>query len=147
MEMSIAVHSVIIGFDLGTLGKANNTSIQALMIAFVFHQFFEGISLGSTISQTKLSNKTCSIFGLFFALTLPVGVIIGWNTTSTPQGDVVKSVATCLATGTLMYTALIEMLAEDFSEPELMKRPFLKLQMYFALCLGVFFLALLANWA
>ena len=89
----------------------------------------------------------CSSFGLFFALTLPVGIIIGWNTTSTNQGDVVKSIASSLATGSLIYTGLIEMLAEDFSEPELMKRPFLKLQMYFALFLGVFFLALLANWA
>ena len=68
MEISIAVHSVIIGFEFGTLGKSETTTIQALLIAFVFHQFFEGVSLGSTISQTKLSNKTCIVQALVYSL-------------------------------------------------------------------------------
>ena len=45
LESSVAVHSIIIGFDLGTLGsEADVPTIRVLMIALALHQFFEGIS-------------------------------------------------------------------------------------------------------
>ena len=44
LESSVAIHSIIIGFDLGNLGsEADVSTIRVLMIALAFHQFFEGI--------------------------------------------------------------------------------------------------------
>ena len=48
MDLSIAVHSVIIGIALGVEAKYN--TIAVLTIAYVFHQMFEGLGLGVTIA-------------------------------------------------------------------------------------------------
>jgi zinc transporter 1/2/3 len=47
MEISVAIHSVIIGIALGSLaGPENLAPLSALLIAICFHQFFEGLGLG-----------------------------------------------------------------------------------------------------
>jgi zinc transporter ZupT len=47
MEISVAIHSVIIGIALGSLaGPDNLAPLVALLIAICFHQFFEGLGLG-----------------------------------------------------------------------------------------------------
>lgn len=147
MEISIAIHSVIIGFDMGALGNDDLMTIRALMIAFVFHQFFEGVGLGSVISETRLSLATIAAFALFFSSTLPMGVVIGMTTSESSAGVIIREVANALAAGSLLYTGLVEMAAEDFADPILRSKPFLKLEMIVAMFMGAFFMALLANWA
>jgi zinc transporter 1/2/3 len=47
MEISVSIHSFIIGIALGSSAGAENVpSLQALLIAICFHQFFEGLGLG-----------------------------------------------------------------------------------------------------
>ena len=46
-ECSVALHSIIIGFDLGSLGAEDISTITSLMIALAFHQYFEGFALGT----------------------------------------------------------------------------------------------------
>ena len=80
MEISIAVHSVIIGVALGgSVGKAELTTLIGLIIAICFHQFFEGLGLGIVIERARLQlgRKKMIIFALTFALTVPAGVVIG----------------------------------------------------------------------
>ena len=96
MEVSIAVHSIIIGFNLGTLPEDSLEEVKILMIAFSFHQFLEGVSLGTAvITQTGFSLKAKSLFGLFFSLTLPIGIIIGMTSTSDAEDDTGLLVAGC----------------------------------------------------
>ena len=47
--MGILVHSVIIGVDMGA--SQNPETIKPLLVAIVFHQFFEGIGFGGCIIQ------------------------------------------------------------------------------------------------
>eukprot|EP00595_Chromulina_sp_UTEXLB2642_P000438 CAMPEP_0196762366 /NCGR_PEP_ID=MMETSP1095-20130614/1785_1 /TAXON_ID=96789 ORGANISM="Chromulina nebulosa, Strain UTEXLB2642" /NCGR_SAMPLE_ID=MMETSP1095 /ASSEMBLY_ACC=CAM_ASM_000446 /LENGTH=242 /DNA_ID=CAMNT_0042113063 /DNA_START=49 /DNA_END=777 /DNA_ORIENTATION=- len=148
MEISIAVHSIIIGFDYGTLGSSDSGTLRALIIAFVFHQFFEGISLGTAVVEVKgIKLSTVIVFSLIFALTLPFGVLLGTYTTQNASSETITGVCNALAAGSLIYTGLIEMIAEDFNNPDLKKNPLLKFQMYTALCFGSFCMALLAYWA
>jgi len=49
LELGIIVHSVIIGISLGASESPN--TIRPLVAALTFHQFFEGMGLGSCISQ------------------------------------------------------------------------------------------------
>jgi zinc transporter ZupT len=47
MEISIGIHSLIIGIAMGSLeGRENLESLRGLVIAICFHQFFEGLGLG-----------------------------------------------------------------------------------------------------
>jgi zinc transporter ZupT len=151
MEVSVAIHSVIIGFDFGALTSDSVedelSALKVLMIAFAFHQFFEGISLGTAIFQVKqFSTITKLIFGFMFSLTTPIGIVIGLSSVETSDGVLVAGIAASLAAGSLMYTGLIEMIAEDFSDPMLLVKPFLKVQMFASLCVGATFMAILAIW-
>ena len=71
LELGIATHSVIIGVALGVA----RAEFDLLLIALVFHQFFEGIALGSVVIEAEFKRKLIAIamvamctFG--FALTL-----------------------------------------------------------------------------
>ena len=80
MEISVAIHSIIIGIALGSLtGPAQLPALEALIIAICFHQFFEGLGLGTVIEGARLhlGMKKIIIFAVTFALTVPVGIMIG----------------------------------------------------------------------
>lgn len=118
LEAGVAVHGIIMGFGYGTLnGTSNLPEMRILFIAYIFHQVFEGIGLGITMAETDLSFVTKVLFACVFALTLPIGIIIGiysMNYTDNNQGSFVQGCANSLAAGSLLYIALVEMIAEDF---------------------------------
>lgn len=49
LEVGIIVHSVIIGLALGA--SRSVSTIKPLIVALCFHQFFEGMGLGTCISE------------------------------------------------------------------------------------------------
>jgi zinc transporter 1/2/3 len=154
LEVSIAIHSIIIGISFGGLTVDYLIEIKVLMAAFAFHQFFEGISLGTAISESNLKFRTVCIFGVFFALTWCIGAIIGINLASeeevaqddgyVSQGAVIQSCFEAVAAGSLIYSSLVEMIAEDFSSSELINKPILKFSMLLFLSLGCVAMAVLA---
>ena len=80
MEISVAIHSIIIGITLGSsIGVDGLESLTALLIAICFHQFFEGVGLGTVIegARLQLGMRKIIIFAITFALTVPIGVMIG----------------------------------------------------------------------
>lgn len=147
MEIAVAIHSVIIGFDMGTMTQDDLSTIKTLMVAFLFHQFFEGVSLGTAITESRLGFNYVLIFGFIFAFMLPLGIILGITATSSSAGNMIRNIANAFAAGSLIYTGLIEMAAEDFSDPTLSRRPYLKFTMILATVLGSTFMAILAIWA
>jgi solute carrier family 39 (zinc transporter), member 1/2/3 len=158
MEISVAIHSVIIGITLGSLsGPDNLQSLEALIIAICFHQFFEGLGLGTIIEAARLDLglKKTFIFALTFAITVPIGVAIGiviTNYQSLEDGPSVTQEYTtgCLnsvSAGIMIYVALVEMAAEDFQQASIMTNVGLKMKMFSALMLGLLFMAVLAMWA
>ncbi len=149
MESAIAIHSIIIGFDLGVLPKSEVGTIQILTIAFCFHQAFEGLSLGTSVAQTKLGDRYKLFLAFLFALTLPIGIIIGIgvNSEAAEHGETTAAVASAVAAGSLLHSGFIEMIAEDFSDSYLLDNFKLKLKMFFALVVGISIMAILAIWA
>lgn len=60
LELGIVVHSVIIGISLGA--SEDPKTIRPLIAALTFHQFFEGMGLGGSISQVlQFSLFFCSL--------------------------------------------------------------------------------------
>lgn len=158
MEVSVAIHSVIIGIALGSLaGPDNLASLKALIIAICFHQFFEGLGLGTVIeaARSDLGLKKIVIFAVTFALTVPIGVAIGIVITddqALADGPSIEQEYTtgCLnsvAAGIMIYVALVEMAAEDFQQASIASNAALKVKMFCALLAGLLFMAVLAIWA
>ena len=69
------MHSVIIGIALGTI---SDSKWKTLLIALVFHQLFEGMALGSRISELAAPMVTkVLLWGLLYPITTPMGVATG----------------------------------------------------------------------
>ena len=142
LESAIAIHSVIIGFGYGTLPPHDIVSIRLLGTVFSCHQFFEGVSLSMAVIASPLTRQVASRFALIFALTFPLGAVVGmWVRSSVVANDVsptdgqgggsassdnlgdnalstaevIQGMSNALAAGILLYTAMVEMIPEEFS--------------------------------
>jgi len=148
-ESAIAVHSIIIGFNLGILTDDDLAELKSLMIALAFHQFFEGFSLGTIISSIRnLPFAYNLLFSIIFSITTPIGIIIGLLTTNSAASDHAKGVANGLAGGFLIYAGLVEIRIEEFNkettkEVRIQQIPLMCLSMV----IGAAFMGILAIWA
>ena len=153
LEISIAIHSIIIGVDLGLMSSSDETfTLCSLMIALSFHQFIEGIGLGSTIhsSREALGNAKVMGFVCIFSLSMPMGIVIGILSTSTHTTSaqlIAKGVADAFATGSLLYISLSEMVPNYFGASDLKHLPNLRIGMLWAFSSGVVMMAIIAIWA
>lgn len=150
MDFSIAIHSVIIGIALGV----NNTysRVAVLLVAYVFHQLFEGIGLGVTIALTEFGKPVKVLLSLLFCVTTPLGIAIGLGIQSAYSEDAVsgmyaRGILNAIASGNLIYVSLVEMLAEDFAAKEIRHRRGLRSVMLIGVCVGAGALAIIAIWA
>ncbi|WJX32765.1 hypothetical protein P8452_21052 [Trifolium repens] len=150
LELGIIVHSVIIGISLGA--SESPKTIRPLVAALTFHQFFEGMGLGSCITQANFKSLSITIMGLFFALTTPVGIGIGIGISSvydenSPTALIVEGVFNAASAGILIYMALVDLLAADFMNPRMQKSGRLRLGCNLSLLLGAGCMSLIAKWA
>jgi len=153
LEVSISVHSVIIGLDIGLLtGRENMTALVTLICAISFHQLMEGIGLGTNMLSSKYSMGSMKVLAFItvFALTCSVGIIIGICTASSTESSgqlFAKGIANSLAAGSLLYISLAEMVPNYFTAADLTNRPRMKLLMIASFSFGVIVMAVLAYWA
>ncbi|KAF7361396.1 Zip-like iron-zinc transporter [Mycena sanguinolenta] len=137
LELGILLHSLVIGL---TLALTTGGDFTSLLTAIVFHQLFEGLSLGIRIASLP-SPKThhrdwfSIALSLLFALTTPGGLAVGMlaftrsaqsplsslpsasftdKGTELPSTLLVKGVMSAVSAGMLIYAATVEMIAADF---------------------------------
>ncbi|GJJ14228.1 hypothetical protein Clacol_008490 [Clathrus columnatus] len=147
LQLGIMVHSVVIGLTLSITEGAgfseslpdrqncfpNNLPLATLLTAIVFHQLFEGLSLGIRISTLpdgpgKYRLLPVILCGLF-AITAPLGLLLGAVVFPSPPGlsvipqqysqvknnaFLIRGLMCALSAGMLMYASAVEMLAGDF---------------------------------
>ena len=97
LEIAMTTHSVIIGL---AVGLAVDADYVPLLVALVFHQFFEGIALGARLFDTDFSGLFSAFLALLFALSAPVGMAIGTGLIA-GGGIATRSVAFLVTTGVL----------------------------------------------
>ncbi|KAF8940467.1 Zinc/iron permease [Dissophora ornata] len=118
LEAGIAAHSVIIGVSLGV---STGSEFTGLLIALIFHQFFEGFALGARIADLAFATSyTHYILALIFSLTTPVGVAIGIGISSTYSPNstsalLVEGIFDSISTGILLYMGYVNLLAIEFN--------------------------------
>jgi zinc transporter ZupT len=74
LESGILFHSVIIGL---TLGITPDDEFTTLLIAISFHQFFEGMALGTLIGELGLTVRVKALLTMMYPVTTPLGMAIG----------------------------------------------------------------------
>ena len=154
--------------------KAPSQMGTVLVVALSFHAIFDGLAVGTTTSSTAahavatavLLHKPIAAFALgsllirvggassvgdlarpmaFFALTSPVGLILGMLLLGRSDADEVEmtsAVSQSVAAGTFIYVATIEVIAKEFSHTG-GHSPRTKMWKFTLLCAGVALSAML----
>ncbi|KAH9929194.1 Zinc/iron permease [Fomitopsis serialis] len=124
LEIGIMLHSLVIGLTLAITSGGEFTS---LVTAIIFHQLFEGLSLGIRIATLPAAaardvagfSLLKPILALSFAVTTPIGIGIGLAVFEPGRSEgakltLIRGLMSALSAGMLIYAACVEMLAGDF---------------------------------
>ncbi|RHY28992.1 hypothetical protein DYB32_005547 [Aphanomyces invadans] len=116
-ECSVAVHSIIIGIEMGV---ASGDTFHTLLTAISFHQFFEGVAVGSSSQGAFTQLKTSVFVALGFASSTPCGIFIGIliSGSYTPTSTAalwVRGILHSVAAGILLYMGVVELLTYQFT--------------------------------
>lgn len=114
IEFGVTVHSIFIGIAVGVVGFE---SFIPLLIALVFHQFFEGIALGSRIVDAEFSRVNEFFLSAIFTISAPSGIAIGIGVyaslnTNGQEYLLVQGIFDAICAGILLYTGFMLLLLD-----------------------------------
>ncbi|KAJ2853295.1 hypothetical protein FB639_006562 [Coemansia asiatica] len=153
LELGICLHSVIIGV---TLSVSTGTEFKTLLIAICFHQFCEGLALGSRIAQIRYKKHAflrAALNSAVFMLITPLGMVIGIGVRysyqpNSPGALISMGVLDSLSAGILIYTGLVNLLAEEFGTLEFRNyRRIFKVACFASCFVGAAIMAVIGKWA
>ncbi|OAA63533.1 plasma membrane low affinity zinc ion transporter [Niveomyces insectorum RCEF 264] len=153
LEFGVVFHSLFIGLSL-----AGSDNLKVLLIVIAFHQFFEGLGLGSRLAVAVWPSHwqawTGYLMALGYGVTTPLGIAIGLGVNAglashPSRSQLVNGVFDAVSAGILIYTALVELLAHEFMFNPEMRDAQLRVQMLAFACVavGVAVMSVLAKWA
>lgn len=154
LEFGIVFHSVFVGLSLAVAGD----EFRTLYVAISFHQFFEGLALGSRFATTQWpTNRSYTpwLLSLAYTLVTPIAIAIGIGVRySYPPGSriglIVTGVFDAVCAGILLYNGMVELMAYDFLYSSTLKgenSTRRKIFAYILLSLGACLMALIGRWA
>ncbi|KAI5964988.1 ZRT1 [Candida margitis] len=150
LEAGIVFHSILIGI---TLVVAADSYFITLFIVIVFHQFFEGLALGSRIMGLNDSVWSKILMAAVFAIITPLGMAIGIGTLhkfngNDPSTIIALGTLDSFSAGVLLWTGLIEMWAHDWLFGNLRHAGVIHTSLAMsALMGGLILMSLLGKWA
>lgn len=111
LEGGILFHSVFVGMTI----SITTDGFITLLVAIIFHQFFEGLGLGSRIAAVPYKPKALKpwVLVVAFGITCPIGQVIGLVTRdSYDQGSafalILVGFFNAFSSGLLIYAALVD---------------------------------------
>jgi len=150
LELGIASHSIIIGIALGVA----TDEFKSLLVALVFHQFFEGMALSTVVLDSNFTRRVAGIIMVvFYTCTTPIGIAIGIGISSSFNQNSVTNLITqgvldSLSAGILLYDGLVNIVAPHFASKKFQSSSDLsQLCQTVALWLGAGTMALIGRWA
>ena len=92
-----------------------------LAVGILIHKFSAAVSMGGALTHSGYSERCFKIFVNLFALTTPIGIIIG---ASVNAGKIVESglifaILMSISGGTFIYVACSEIVINEFDEVRL----------------------------
>ncbi|GBG33974.1 Zinc transporter ZIP1 [Hondaea fermentalgiana] len=118
MFVVLSVHSLIVGLTIGSISMSELRSQQNAFIAVLIHKVFESLALGVSAAQHPVT-RTVKAELLAYNFAAPLGILIGILAESM---DILSGGAEIVmlgvASGSFIYIALVEVLAEEFEDEE-----------------------------
>ncbi|KAI9300042.1 Zinc/iron permease [Cunninghamella echinulata] len=152
LELGIVMHSIIIGI---TLANTRSEEFITLLIALVFHQFFEGIALGTRVNDLSHTGWLRPILmGLLYIVMTPIGIAIGIGIHSSfnPNSSssiLASAILDSLSAGILLYNAYVSLMSAEINHNnEFRKYSFIRKSIcFFSMYVGAGIMALIGLWA
>lgn len=149
IEFGCVAHSIILGLSLGLQGELSTAT--NLLIVFLLHQLLEAICLSHLIAS--LQNRMEMIIMCTLTVgSMPVGIAIGIIISQSANGTKaaadlapITSGIACVAGGMLLYSSLINIIADDVKRPQVIESKRLKVGMLSSLLLGALAMTALAG--
>ncbi|KAI9471451.1 Zinc/iron permease [Coemansia mojavensis] len=151
LELGIAMYSVLIGLALAI----SDSGFIAMFIAICFHQFFEGMALGTSLAELywiKAQLAQHQDHALAFCITTPTGIIIGLalHNIYEPHSQyalLLNGVLQSICTGVLIYAGLVTLIIGGFSSSAVKQLPrLMQLLLFVAVYAGAAVMAGLKVW-
>jgi len=151
LEIGISLHSILIGI---AFGMTNDKELIVLMVALIFHQFFEGVSLSSVFIEAHFKRFTAIIVMIIvYSLTLPIGGVIGILIRNAIESTdkvylTTQGIIDAVAGGILIYDDLVNILSRHcnsrlFKKGSIMRKNAQLIAFY---C-GIAVMAIIGIWA
>jgi len=118
LEIGISFHSILIGVSFGL---RNGEEIIIIMVALLFHQIFEGISLSSVFIEAHFKRYLPILFMIIiYTCAFPLGSFIGIFVRNMVESTdslflTVRSIIDALAGGVLIYDDVVNILSRHCS--------------------------------
>ena len=152
LELGIAMHSILIGLALGV---AAGDTFAPLLIALMFHQFFEGFGLGAACVASGVTSISAHVAIMaWYSLSTPLGVAIGIGVHSTysdtdPASLVAQGVMDSVSCGVLMYSAIVELMSNHMILDKKLRAAsvVVKVSTFVSMYLGVIAMAIIGKYA
>jgi len=148
MEFGCIFHSLVVGFCTGFIN--DESLIITMLISLSFHQFFEGIALGTILIKVKTFTKTKKLSLIFFySIVTPIGIGIGFGLstlydTNNESYLWIEGSLNCFSSGLLLYISLFNLLGEEYTKIKNLKSISI---LFLSNILGLTFMAILGIWA
>ncbi|KAI8966931.1 Zinc/iron permease [Mycotypha africana] len=152
LELGIIMHSIIIGI---TLSNVRNEQFTTLLIALVFHQFFEGIALGTRLNEIPYKKLYKPVaLGFLYTLMTPIGTAIGigihasFNPNSY-SAVLAAAILDSLSAGILLYNAYVSLMSMEMSHNTAFHHAstFRKICSFLSMYIGAALMSVLGKWA
>lgn len=153
MEFGVSLHSIFVGLDVGL---TTDHDLKPLLIAIVFHQLFEGVSLGARLVDAEFRTALEVTLAVVFAVSAPLGmaaatIAIAVRKDAMSGGGFVlmMAVLSSFCGGILLYLAfnlLFTDFATDLQAFGGPAHPCRRLAMFLALWAGFLIMAAVGKW-
>jgi len=124
---AMSFHSVFDGLAIGTT-NSSSSQLTAVTIAVFAHKPIASFALGSMLmkgtntTQPQLQKKLVTQLICFFAITSPVGILLGVGTLVALEHEtrmnvdtnLVSAICQSFAAGTFLYVATVEVMSKEF---------------------------------
>ncbi|CAO3640557.1 unnamed protein product [Mucor hiemalis] len=152
LELGIIMHSVLIGITLSTTA---NSEFTTLLIALVFHQFFEGMALGTRLNEMPYKTWVKPIcMGLLYIVMTPIGIAIGIGIHASFNPNSYSAVLSSaildsLSAGILLYNAYVSLMSMEISHNDAFHNASTtrKVLSFVSMYLGAGLMSLIGEWA
>lgn len=118
MFLVLSIHSLIVGLTIGSISISELRSQENAFIAVLIHKLFESLALGVSCAQHPITTAV-KLELVAYNLAAPLGIMLGIIAENYDilQGDS-EVIMLGVASGSFIYIALVEVLAEEFEDEE-----------------------------